>query len=267
MSKSDREAIVEVRHPGDREATGIAVRYRAGHGEQSARPGILWLNGFKSVMTATKASALDQWAENQGRAFLRFDYGGHGESSGNFEDGTITRWLDEAAAVFETFAAGPQILVGSSMGGWISLLLNRKLRRHAVASGATIAALVLIAPAVDMTRRLIWDQLPGDLRAELEQTGKFARPSQYDEEPYIFTKSLIDDGDNHLLMDNPPATGCPVRILHGMGDPDVPWALSMELVEKLPDQDVILTLIKNGDHRLSREQDIVRLIATIDSLS
>ncbi len=273
MPDREMHLAVDVKHSGIEGATRIATRYlpakidRAG---QSGRniPGIVWLNGFKSVMAGTKATALAEWAERSGRSFLRFDYSGHGESDGEFEDGTIGNWLEEAAAAFREFASGPQILIGSSMGGWISLLLNRLVEKKLGDARANVAGIVLIAPAVDMTKRLIWDQLSDELREELGRTGRLVRPSQYDDEaPYIYTKNLIDEGNRHLLMENPQTIGCPLRILHGMQDPDVPWRFSLELTEVLNDEDIVLTLVKDGDHRLSRDQDIARLIAIIEALS
>ncbi|MBZ0215726.1 MAG: alpha/beta hydrolase [Fimbriimonadaceae bacterium] len=267
MPEQELLQYVDIWHSGDDVATSIAVRHLPAGQEGSDKPGIMWLNGFKSVMAATKASALADWAERKEKSFLRFDYGGHGESGGDFEDGTIGRWRDEALVVFHRFAAGPQILVGSSMGGWIALLLNRLLRNEPAVSSAYVSGIVLIAPAPDMTKRLIDEKLSQNQRNQLERTGKIVRPSQYDEEPYVFTKHLIDEGQSHLLMDKPLETGCPVRILHGMQDPDVPWQLSLDLIKKLEDRDVALTLVKDGDHRLSREQDIARLLQTIESLS
>lgn len=267
MPKQELLQSIEVKHSDNDRPTHIAVRQLPARHNNSAGPGLFWLNGFKSVMAGTKASMLAEWAEQNGHSCLRFDYGGHGDSGGAFEDGTIGRWLYEAECVFRTYASGPQLLVGSSMGGWISLLLNRRLRENPPENGAVISGIILIAPAPDMTKRLIDQKLSPEQRTELARTGKLVRPSQYDEEPYIFTKNLIDEGQNHLLMDEALETGCPVRILHGMEDPDVPWQLSLDILDRLTDTDVALTLIKDGDHRLSRNQDIARLFRTIESLS
>ena len=235
----------------------IAVRKRPGHG-----PGLVWLGGFKSDMGGTKAVALDQWAEAHGRTCLRFDYSGHGESGGHFADGTISRWLAESLAVFTACCEGPQVLVGSSMGGWITLLLARELRRASSAK-ATVAGMVLIAPAVDFTEVLMWKRFPDEIKREIETKGAWSRPSQYSDEPYLITKGLIEDGRNHLMLGGLIETGCPVRILQGVQDPDVPWNHAVELVARLAQDDVVLSLIKDGDHRLSRPEDIERLLTAV----
>src|SRR5712691_7683041 len=175
-------------------ARRIAVRQREG-----AAPGIFWLGGFKSDMQGTKAAALDQWAATEGRACLRFDYSGHGESGGDFIAGTISRWIEESLAVFDACARGPQLVIGSSMGGWLALLLVRALKIRGVPA-APIAGLVLIAPAVDFTEELMWKQFPSKIKREIEETGVWQRPSQYSEDPYPITKALIEDGRNHLLL-------------------------------------------------------------------
>jgi pimeloyl-ACP methyl ester carboxylesterase len=234
----------------------IAVRTRTGK-----NPGLFWLGGFKSDMKGTKAEALDRWAKKEGRACLRFDYSGHGESGGAFTDGTIGRWLEESLAVYLHFAQGPQVLIGSSMGGWLALLLARALPQRSDA--APIAGMVLIAPAVDFTEELMWKQFPDSVKREFEQNGRWMRPSAYDEEPYPITRALIEDGRKHLLLGGLIETGCPVHILQGVEDPDVPWRHAVELVSRFSRDDVILTLIKDGDHRLSRPEDIERLIAAI----
>jgi pimeloyl-ACP methyl ester carboxylesterase len=235
----------------------IAVRRRDG-----APPGLFWLGGFKSDMRGTKAEALDRWAQENGRAMTRFDYSGHGESGGNFTDGTIGRWFEETLAVFETFCRDPQIVIGSSMGGWLALLLARELTRRSPVD-SRVARLVLIAPAVDFTEELMWKRFPLEVRREIEQTGVWARPSQYSEEPYPITRGLIEDGRKHLLLDDMIETGCPVRILQGVQDPDVPWQHTVELTSRFARDDVVLTLVKDGDHRLSRPEDIERLIAAV----
>ena len=240
-------------------ARRIAVRIREG-----AAPGLFWLGGFKSDMGGTKAVAIDRWAGEQGRACIRFDYSGHGESGGAFADGTIGRWLEESAAVFEAFARGPQVLIGSSMGGWLALLLARELkRRTATAPAAALAGMVLIAPAVDVTEELMWKRFPAATRRELMETGRWMRPSQYSEEPYPITRQLIEEGRNHLLLGGLIETGCPVRILQGVLDLDVPWDHTVELVARFARDDVVLTLVKDGDHRLSRPEDIERLLAAV----
>ena len=219
------------------------MRAREGKG-----PGLFWLGGFKSDMKGTKAAALDRWAASEGRACLRFDYSGHGESDGDFLDGTIGRWLAEATAVYRQFAQGPQVVIGSSMGGWLALLLAARLRE--IKEAAPIAGMVLIAPAVDFTEELMWKRFPDSIKREIEQKGVWLRPSEYSEAPYQITRRLIE-------------TGCPVHILQGVKDPDVPWQHALELVARFARDDVVLTLVKDGDHRLSRPEDIERLIAAV----
>ncbi len=234
------------------------MRVREGK-SQTGSPGLFWLGGFKSDMKGTKAEALDQWAEADGRACVRFDYSGHGESGGDFLDGTIGRWLEESIAVYQAFARGPQVVIGSSMGGWIALLLARRLRN--VEGAASLAGMVLIAPAVDFTEELMWKQFPADIRNEIETSGAWLRPSAYGEEPYPITRKLIEEGRKHLMLGELIEPGCPVHVLQGVQDPDVPWRHAVELVSRFSRDDVVLTLIKDGDHRLSRPEDIERLIA------
>jgi pimeloyl-ACP methyl ester carboxylesterase len=240
--------------------TDMAVRQIAVLRREGGSPGLFWLGGFKSDMRGTKAEALDRWAQENGRAMTRFDYSGHGESGGNFTDGSIGRWLEESLAVFDTFCRGPQVVIGSSMGGWLALLLIRELAHRGQAE-ASVARLVLIAPAVDFTEELMWKRFPPEIKLKIEQTGIWARPSQYSEEPYPITRGLIEEGRKHLLLDGMIETGCPVRILQGVQDPDVPWQHTVELTSRFARDDVVLTLIKDGDHRLSRPEDIERLIA------
>jgi pimeloyl-ACP methyl ester carboxylesterase len=243
----------------------IAVRQRAG-----AAPGLFWLGGFKSDMRGSKAEALDQWAAAQGRACTRFDYSGHGESGGAFADGTIGRWLEESVEVFTTCCASPQVVIGSSMGGWLALLLVRELRRRAKegrAAAASIAGLVLIAPAVDFTEELMWKRFPAAVKREIEQKGAWAQPSDYSAEPYLITRRLIVEARDHLMFGDLIETGCPVRILQGVRDTDVPWGHTVELVSRFARDDVVLTLVKNGDHRLSRPEDIERLLAAVAEFS
>ena len=243
----------------------IAVRAEAGGGG-GAGPGLFWLGGFKSDMKGTKAEALSDWGRAQGRPCVRFDYSGHGESAGEFVAGTITRWLEESLAVFEGYCRGPQVIVGSSMGGWLALLLARELRKRAGIgrpAPASIAGLVLIAPAVDFTEVLMWQRFPPEVKRQIEEQGAWLRPSEYSSEPYPITRGLIEDGRSHLLLGGMIETGCPVRILQGVLDPDVPWNHAVELTSRLAQDDVVLTLVKDGDHRLSRPEDIERLIAAV----
>lgn len=239
----------------------IAVRRRPG-----AEPGVFWLGGFHSDMCGTKARALDAWAAQQGHACVRFDYSGHGESGGRFVDGTISRWLEESVAVFSAFCTGPQIVVGSSMGGWLALLLSRALRQQEsndAAPAASIAGLVLIAPAVDFTETLMWQRFPAKVKREIETTGAWQRPSAYGDGPYPITHALIEDGRRHLLLGGLIEAGCPVRIIQGVQDADVPYGHAMELVTRLAHDDAVLTLVKDGDHRLSRPEDLARLMAAV----
>lgn len=237
----------------------IAVRRREGKG-----PGLVWLGGFSSDMKGTKVQALDEWAALHGRPLVRFDYSGHGESSGDFDAGTIGLWLEETVAVFSTHCHGPQIIVGSSMGGWLALLLIRELVRcNATARTPPIAGLVLIAPAVDFTEELIWKRCPPSVRHDLETKGAWFKPSQYGEAPLRISQRLIEEGRNHLLFGGLIEAGCPVRILQGVKDPDVPWQHAVDLVARLAQDDVVLTLVKDGDHRLSRPEDIERMLRVV----
>ena len=243
---------------------GPAARSLAVRAEPGAAPGVFWLSGFKSDMRGVKAQALAAWAREHGRACVRFDYSGHGESGGVFTEGTIGRWLEDSVAVFDAFCQGPQVVVGSSMGGWLALLLLQELRRRAAAPApAVVAGLVLIAPAVDFTEVLMWRRFSADVQQIINEQGAWDRPSAYADEPYRITRQLIDEGRQHLLLGGMIETGCPVRILQGVEDPDVPWDHAIELVSHLAQDDVVLTLIKDGDHRLSRPEDIERLVAAV----
>ena len=215
---------------------------------EGAGPTVVWLGGFKSDMTGTKAEALADWALAQGRAYVRFDYFGHGASSGDFAEGTITRWREDAIAVLNELTAGPLVLVGSSMGGWI----------------ACLAAMVLIAPAPDFTEKLMAPEIPPEGRAALAANGVWLRPSEYGD-PYPITRNLLEDGARWSILGGEPIPiQIPVRILQGGEDPDVPWRHALELAQGLKGDDVVFTLIKDGDHRLSRPQDIARLIAVVE---
>jgi len=239
-------------------ARDIAVLSRAGKA-----PGLFWLGGFRSDMQGTKAEALDQWAAARGHAATRFDYSGHGQSGGKFEDGTISRWLEEAEAVFAT-TAEPQILVGSSMGGWIALLLAKRLGERGESD--RLAGMVLLAPATDMTKELMWDQMSAAEKKRVKKDGRLLEPSQYSSDPNVITLELIEDGKAHLFGEHPIETGCPVHVIQGMQDPDVPWTHAVKLMERFAFDDAVLTLIRDGDHRLSRPEDIARLIRAIEGL-
>lgn len=216
--------------------------------------GLVWLSGFNSDMQGSKVLALEAWAAGQGHPFLAFDYSGHGMSDGDFADGTISAWREDSLAAIDALTEGPQILVGSSMGGWMALLA-------ALARPERIAGLILIAPAPDFTETLMWPEFSPAVQQEIIETGVHMRPSDYGE-PYPITRALIEDGRQWQILDAPIAFTGPVRILQGMDDPDVPWIHAQRLVNALTSPDLIFTLIKDGDHRLSREQDIARLLST-----
>ncbi|GAB4394594.1 MAG: alpha/beta hydrolase [Kiloniellaceae bacterium] len=228
-------------------------------GEKS-QPGLIFLGGFMSDMTGTKAVALETYARRAGRDFLRFDYRGHGQSSGRFEDGTIGDWLNDALAAIDRLTEGPQILIGSSMGGWIALLSAR-------ARPERVVGLIGIAAAPDFTEDLIWARATPEQRRALETAGFIDRPSEYSEEPYRITLRLIEEGRDHLLLQTPIPVTCPVRLIHGLRDADVPWQTSLRLAEALEGADVEVTLVKSAAHRLSEPQDLERLERTIEEVT
>ena len=219
----------------------------------------VWLSGFKSDMSGTKVTVLEAWAKENGHGFLAFDYSGHGVSGGEFEEGTISAWREDALAAIEGLTSGALVLVGSSMGGWMALLAALALKRR-------VAAMVLIAPAPDFTQKLMWPEFSAAQQAEIMQQGHTLRPSDYGD-PYTITRDLIEDGKQWALLDAPIELTCPVRILQGMQDPDVPWQHAFRLVEAITSEDLVFSLIKDGDHRLSREEDIARLVATCGELA
>jgi pimeloyl-ACP methyl ester carboxylesterase len=234
----------------------IAMDRRAGR-----QPGLFWLGGFRSDMSGSKAMAVDRFGAAHGLAVTRFDYSGHGQTGGDFDLGSITRWLEETLAVFDT-TTGPQIVIGSSMGGWLALLLIRELRRR---GASRVIGLVLIAPATDMTE-LMLEQMPKKYRSLLLKQGYVEEPSDYSPEPYRINLSLIEDGRQHLLFGRAIETGCPVTILQGARDTDVPKAHALKLVQHIVTDPVTFTLVPDGDHRLSREQDIALLERSIEGL-
>lgn len=252
MSADDPEFLLA---DGDR----IALRHRNGKS-----PGVVWLGGFRSDMLGTKAETLDAWAREHGHAFIRHDYSGHGESGGAFADGTISRWLSQSLAVFRQRTVGPQILVGSSMGAWIALRMAQELRK--AGEGARLAGLLLLAPAPDFTTELMEPLLTDAQRSELEEKGYFEEPSEYSPEPNIYTRALFEDGRANRVMEGRIDTHCPVHILQGMEDPDVPYSHALRLVEHLPADDVTVSLIRDGDHRLSRPQDLKMMVAALEGL-
>src|SRR5215469_6439418 len=223
-------------------------------------PGIVFLPGLRSDMQGIKAMALAAHCRSQDHSFLRFDYFGHGASSGDFRAGTIGRWLEDALAVIDRLTEGPLLLVGSSMGGWIALLA-------ALARPSRVRALIGIAPAADFTEDLIWDRLGAAERRELLERGEIAAPSAYEADPVPFTLRLVEEGRQHLLLRGPIRLSCPVRLLHGMEDPDVPYQTSLRLMERLTGTQALVELIEDGDHRLSRPQDLARLFAAVDAMA
>lgn len=240
LDRGDGHKIAYVKHDGD-------------------GPGVVFLGGFRSDMAGTKATALDAWAKRANRAFVRFDYFGHGQSSGAWEDATITRWREDSLAVLDQLTDGPQVLVGSSMGGWMALLA-------AMARPERVKALVLIAPAADFTDALMWEQFPLHVREAIETEGVWHAPSAYGD-PYPITKTLINDGRQWSILGAPIPVSCPVHILQGYADPDVPWTHAMRTVDALESRDVTVTLTKAGDHRLSGDEDLARMLAAVDQMS
>ncbi len=222
-------------------------------------PGVVFLAGLRSDMTGQKACYLEKYCRSRGRAYLRFDYFGHGRSSGEFARGTVGRWAEDAIAVLDELTQGPQILVGSSIGGWTMLLaaLARPLR---------IDALVGIAAAPDATEDLLWPRLDAAQRTVLLTTGSVTVPSEYEPAGYAYSLGLIEDGKHHLVMRAPIALECPVRLLHGLADTSVPWQTSLRLAERVASRDVTVTLVKDGDHRLSTGADLALLARTLDAL-
>jgi pimeloyl-ACP methyl ester carboxylesterase len=237
-----------------RDGAGIAWRRIEGAG-----PTVVWLGGFHSEMTGTKGEALARWAAGRGRAYLRFDYFGHGQSEGRFEAGTISRWRGDALAVIDQLTSGTLVLVGSSMGGWLACLA-------ALARPERVAALVLIAPAADFTDALLAPNLPLEACEAIARDGVWTRPSVYDGDGYAITRDLLEDGKQWRILPGPVAITAPVRILQGAEDPDVPWTHALDLARALSGPDVVFTLIGDGDHRLSRPRDIARLIAAVEDV-
>lgn len=254
MNDLSESAVATLRLP---DGATLAYCRRLGAG-----PGVIFCGGFSSDMTGTKAMALDQWSQRRGRAFVRFDYQGHGASSGRFQDGTIGGWTADALAVLDQATEGPQILVGSSMGGWIMLLL-------ALARPERIAGLVGVACAADFTETMIWNRLDSATRLQLQRDGVIYAPSCYeDEEPYAITLRLIEEARRHLLLERETLPiACPVRLLHGMRDPDAPWETSPRVAERLASDDVQVVLVKDGEHRMSRASDLALLLKLLEEVS
>jgi len=258
--------VVEVERPGGGGPPWrIARLLRPAAGAGREGPGLVWLPGFGSDMRGAKAARVDAFAQERGRAFLRFDYSGHGESGGVLAEGTIGDWAAQSLALFERATEGPQIVIGSSMGAWLALLLARSLAAKGLER--RLRTLVLLAPAVDFTEELMWKNLDEAARRDIVEKGVWLRPSPYGEEPLPITRRLIEEGRGHLMLGGPIRAHAPVHILQGMADPDVPWRHALALVERLSADPVALTFISDGDHRLSREADLNRLVATIDAIA
>jgi pimeloyl-ACP methyl ester carboxylesterase len=236
---------------------GATIAYHRMHGEV---PGIVFLGGYRSDMTGTKALFLEDYCRRRGRAYVRFDYFGHGASSGDFALGTIARWRDDAVAIIDSLASGPQILVGSSMSGWVMLLAALARRKR-------IAGLVGIAGAPDFTEELLWPRLSPAQRQEIEERGRIVLPSDFDPAGYLYTRALVEDGRRHLLLGGPIPLDIPLRLPHGMRDASVPWQLSLRLADRVAGDDVTVALVKDGDHRLSRPSDLTLLAQTLDALT
>jgi pimeloyl-ACP methyl ester carboxylesterase len=235
---------------------GATIAY---HRLTGSGPGVVFLGGFHSDMTGAKAVYLEDYCRRRGRAYLRFDYFGHGASSGEAALGTIGRWAEDAIAVLDSLTEGPQVLVGSSMGGWIMLLA-------ALARPSRVHALVGIAAAPDFTEDLVWPRLDPAQQRHLRENGAVTLPSEYESAGYTCRLNLFEDGKRHLVMRRAIALECPVRLLHGVSDTSVPWQTSLSLAERLASREVVVTLVKDGDHRLSRDADLARLGRTLDEL-
>ena len=230
------------------------------HSTPGKSPGVVFLTGFLSDMNGDKALYLEKFCQNKGQAFLRFDYTGHGESSGDFLDGCISDWAGDATFALDQLTKGPQILIGSSMGGWIILLM-------ALARPDRVAGLIGLAAAPDFTEDLIWESFTEEQRNALENEARVVIGNNYDDgQDYIITQKLIEDGRKQLLLRNKIALNCPVRLIHGLQDRDVPWITSQKISECIQSQDVETIFIKNGNHRLSSAPALDRLRQTLDAL-
>jgi pimeloyl-ACP methyl ester carboxylesterase len=241
------------------------IAYLRHSGRHADKPSLLFLSGFNSNMRGTKAEALAKWSAEKGIGCLRFDYSGHGESGGRFEAGTLSRWLEETRAALEQLTDGPQVLIGSSMGGHIALLLLRQLMAEAPDDAGRIKGLVLVAPAWNMTQ-IMWENLSAAARRDIEEKGVYLRPSHYDDGPYRITRGLIEDGRKHLFEGKSFDPGRPVRILHGLQDPDVAWEHTLDLEAYLSGGWTRVVAVPDGEHRLSRPEDIALLLDLVGEL-
>ncbi|NBT96655.1 MAG: alpha/beta fold hydrolase [Methylocystaceae bacterium] len=256
---------VDTPHSEGAKSWSIARRLRPAQGQGINKSGLVWLGGFASDMSGLKAQFVDEWAKKNGQAFLRFDYSGHGASKGKFIDGSISDWLEQSLFLFHQSTQGPQILIGSSMGAWIALLMARRLAL--VENPRRLAGLILLAPAVDFTECLIWSQLDSASQRTIIDQGQWLRPSAYAPEPTPITRLLIEDGRRHLLLGNVIKTHAPVHIIHGLRDTDVPWRHVLNLLEHICADPVTLSCIPDGDHRLSRPEDLSQLGAALDQMN
>ncbi len=243
----------------------IAYRRTPSRSVAEAGVGAIFLGGFRSDMTGSKAERLEDWARRSGRAFVRFDYTGHGASSGAFDEGSIGAWADDAYEAFTRLTAGPQIVVGSSMGGWIALLLVKRLQEARQAG--RVAGLVGIAAAPDFTEDLMWAKMSDANRQALETDGFFDEPSPYDEAPTRITKTLIEDGRERLVLRSPLALRAPMRLLHGSADPDVPLSVGLRLLHHVDCKDARLVVLKGAGHRLSEPAELDLLEKTVEELA
>jgi len=239
-----------------RDDVAIAFRHDGAKDHKNGPAGLFWLGGFMSDMDGSKAQMLAQFATDENRPFLRFDYSGHGLSGGNFSDGTISKWLKESVEIFATQTKGPRVIVGSSMGGWLALLLYRHFKENQPKIAERIKGLVLIAPAADMTQKLIWDNYGKEARQAIVETGFYAEPSDYGDEPYIITRDLIEDGKQHCLMEAGLSVSCPVHILQGEEDRDVSWQHARAVYNCLEGEQIVFSLIKSAEHRFSSPRDL-----------
>lgn len=257
--------FLEIENPAGGPPWRIARRLRRAVGEGERLPGLAWLGGFASDMEGAKAAFLDQWAKEKGRAFLRFDYSGHGASGGRFQDGSIGDWLTQCVAALRRSTQGPQIIIGASMGGWLALLLARRLAE--IGEEQRLAGLILLAPAVDFTEELLWASFDEATKRAVEDKGVWMRASAYSPDPTPITRRMIEEARLHRLFGREIRAYTRVHILQGMRDPDVPWRHALKLVEHLSADPVTLSFIADGDHRLSREQDLAQLSAAVESMS
>lgn len=236
---------------------GASMAYQRLEGKS---PGIVFLHGFHSDMEGGKALALEELCKKQGRAFVRFDLFGHGRSSGKVEDGSISRWADDATAILDELTEGPQVLVGSSLGGWLALLTTLRRRDRVV-------GLVGVAAAPDFTEDLMWTDFTPEQRRDLIEKGQVVLPNCYEpENPWTVPRLLIEDGRNNLLLRDAINLFCPVRLIQGQKDADVPWQTALKIADCLASEDVEITLVKDGDHRLSRDHDLARLCDVVEKL-